>query len=175
MKGKTEKRDQKRAVLSPDQKRVFFLFAINATLLTIFTLLLANGVAFYSVNVNSYKELNNCIDDCVSSKCTIKTCRENSCINLFIIPGCCEDNVNCTQQESTANYAFNTVCSNEIDTCDPVENSMLHYSISKNVVSNSHVSINGMDGDYKLVSKGELIEKILKIALESKMNKEELI
>lgn len=82
-------------------------------------------------------------NSCQSTKCTIKDCINNKCKEIYTVPGCCENNVNCTIQVSTANYAFESICSSQVDTCSP-QSHLMHNQEKRSQTITNRLGITGL-------------------------------
>lgn len=151
------KRQQKTPLEATIDKN-FFISAIM-TGLSIF-LFLASMVMLILSSLN-YQDVRSLtggdLDDCLSDKkCEIRTIVNGKCHTIGTVPGCCEDNVNCTKQDTGANYAFNTICTSEIGPCDTsiqsdtrapsyrsnnARSSVSNYAIAPSINFNSNMRI----------------------------------
>lgn len=117
--------------------KYLFYFGIVCMILTVIVFVFV--CVFSIMNKIKIHNVNKCsINNCFSTECDIKTCNDGKCQVIFSIPGCCDSGINCTEQTSTANYAFDTICSLSISRCDPVKNFAIYYDdeVSNFVVSN---------------------------------------
>jgi hypothetical protein len=123
---------------------VVFTGLISLVLICSSIALLSMSVVNHELTRDYWKcSMENCVNK--ASYCGVNTCSPTGeCITLGRIDGCCEPGENCTAQQSTANYAFNTICFSEIGPCQPAlsQNSISSYIIQQSTEENV-LNING--------------------------------
>jgi hypothetical protein len=113
---------------------VFFGFLVVCTFatwvcaITMMTISVANMI--------SLDETSKCkISQCTSGKPQneIWTCNgRGDCVFVGKVPGLCDPDQNCTQYNSGINYAFNSICYEDLATCDAVTNQIHAYVFQSN-------------------------------------------
>lgn len=127
------------------QTKFLYIFSIFWTLFSLALCLWSISVSSY--NTSKLSHFDDCsVSNCVSTNCTIKSCVHNKCQSIYTVPGCCEDNINCTQINSTANYAFNSMCTSEINMCQP--------SSQNSIMSNERYVQNTLPFDEYIILNG---------------------
>jgi hypothetical protein len=79
--------------------------------------------------------------DCITNNtCRWGICDKGEC-TYFTVEGCCDGD--CTGENVTANYEFNSICTNEINVCNNLTSSSNDNMFINNIIGDGVLSING--------------------------------
>lgn len=109
------------AIFTRDNSTRYERFTVFLLVTSLFNFICILAVMVVQVsNYTSTKNLDDCtMENCieVATYCGVNTCMNGKCVYMGNIPGCCDPSTNCTESSTEANYAFNSICYNEISNC----------------------------------------------------------